>query len=181
MFFKIFFQAFALYLFIGGYFLTFTIMMIQKSLILNSFWISFVGGFTLCMIWGFCIKLFTILLSEQELAKLFKIPLPEGIADAFNEDDDDDLTLNDLYNPDDDLINDDSTGSYVVDPIIRSDPFSPPERDTYLDSSDEATTSGRLDRNGNFDLTVAGRTLKASPQDGAQAIRKTLHDSEIDN
>lgn len=206
MLFKIFFQAFTLYLFLGGYFLTFIIMMFQQSPILNSFWISFIGGFTFCCIWGFCIKLLTILFSKQELSSLFGVPLPEGIADAFNEeDDDDDLTLTDLYNPpdDDDLIKDDLTPStdsgsddltltdlynpdddlIKDDPpstdsgsIIRADTFIPPERDD-LDTS-EATTSGRLDANGKFDLTADGKTLKASPQDGAQAVRKVIHDSE---
>ena len=180
MFFKIFLQPFTLYLFLGGYFLTFIIMMIQKSLLLNSFWISFVGGFTLCCIWGFCIKLLTILFAKQELCSLFGIPLPEGLADAFNDDDDDDLTLTDLYNSvDDDDLTDDDFSSMADDMPIKDSFVSSLDIDN-LDEADEAeaSTSGRLDANGNFDLTVGGKTLKASPQDGAQAIRKKLHDSE---
>ena len=180
MFFKIFLQPFTLYLFLSGYFLTFIIMMIQKSLLLNSFWISFVGGFTLCCIWGFCIKLLTILFAKQELCSLFGIPLPEGLADAFNNDDDDDLTLTDLYNPNDDHDFTENSFSSMADDLPISDKFvsSLSIDDPNNTEEAEASTSGRLDANGNFDLTVAGKTLKASPQDGAQAIRKTLHDSE---
>ena len=178
MLFKIFLQAFTLYLFLGGYFLTFIIMILQESPILNSFWISFIGGFTLSCIWGFCIKLLTFLFSNKELSSLFGVPLPEGTADAFNEEnDEDDLTLTDLYNPDDgDLREDELTPITDTNSVIRLDHFTPPERDNDNDS--EASTSGRLDVNGKFDLTAGGKTLKASPQDGAQAIRKTLHDSK---
>ena len=179
MLFKIFFQAFTLYLFLGGYGLTFIIMIILKFPIFNSFWISFIGGISLCGVWGFCIKLLTFLFSERELAKLFGLPLPEGIADAFNENDDDELTLTDLYNPDDDLLDDSPANEDFIPHItndILSDTFTPPDRDDS--DSSEATTSGRLDINGNFDLTVAGKTLKARPQDGAQAIKKVLHESE---
>ena len=179
MLFKIFLQPFTLYLFLSGYALTFIIMMIQKSLLLNSFWISFVGGFTLCLIWGFCIQLLIFLFSKKELCVLFKLPLPEGLADAFNEDEnEDDLTLTDLYNSvddDDDLIDDDFASTADDTPIKDSFVSS---LDDIAEDEAEASTSGRLDANGNFDLTVDGKTLKASPQDGAQAIRKTLHDSE---
>ena len=180
MFFKIFLQPFTLYLFAGGYILTLIIAITLKFPVFNSFWISFVGGMSLCGIWGFCIKLLTILFAKQELCSLFGIPLPEGLAGAFNDDDDDDLTLTDLYNSvdDDDLTNDDFAS--MADDLPISDKFVSSLDIDNPDEADEAeaSTSGRLDANGKFDLTVGGKTLKASPQDGAQAIRKTLHDSE---
>ncbi|MDK2818473.1 MAG: hypothetical protein KFW21_03370 [Spirochaetota bacterium] len=184
---KIFSQQFTLYIFTSGYFFTFLIMIIQKFPILNTFWIAFIGGVSFCGIWGFCIKLLTILFSESELSDLFRIPLPPGKVDVFNEyDDDDALTLNDLYNSPED--SDSSFSSpYITNNVATDDENSSNSLIDLEDNIDihESTpptvsTNGKLDANGNFNLTVNGKTLKASPEDGAKAIKKVLHDSPND-
>ena len=196
MFLKILLQTFTFYLFAGGFVLTFIIMIILKSPIFNCLWVGFIGGVVLCGIWGFCIQLLSFLLSERELAKLFRLPLPEGLADAFNEEDnDDDLTLSDLYNPDDgdpidddnddddDEIGDDSSSENhknATDPPPFSDAFLSSGLDD-LESSEEIVASSNLDSDGKFKITAAGKTLKASPQDGAQAVRKVLSESELES
>ncbi|MGL5956843.1 MAG: hypothetical protein ACRC0X_09670, partial [Brevinema sp.] len=169
MFIKIFSLPLTMYIFAGGFILNFLIVFFRGFPFFNIIWVACVGGFVFCGIWAGIIKILLLLLEERELSSYFDID-----SDKYYEvEDSDDLTMDELYSTIDD------------DPIVPAEDISPSSTvenglDTYDYLDDELSHTFdhnvSLDSTGDFHLTVNGKTLTASPEDGAKAIKKVLYD-----
>lgn len=181
MFKKIFLSPLSVYLFIIGYILFFFIMIFQNRILASSLFTALIGGLIFVGIWGFILKTLQFLLTEQELSVYFRIPLDHPNTNTYTIDtdnDDDPLTIDELYGSSNDI--DENTdaieSSSLTDHLesdseLNSDSFS---QNTPQKPIQETTIAN----DGKFNLTVAGKTLRTTPEDGAKAIKKTLIDDE---
>lgn len=192
MFLKVFLRPLTLRIYAISYGLTFILSLFYRNSFLKSLWISFVCSFVFCGLWAFVLYLISTLLSPYEMNSYF--PQKKGSdPHDYNDDKETDeaLTLDELYQyPENEnsLTSNDTepTKTITEDKIIQNDNMDDPGTPSYdippaqtpspFDRTDKEL---KLGSDGNFDFTVAGKTLKVSPEDGAQAIKKVLY-NDID-
>ncbi|MGL4676716.1 MAG: hypothetical protein ACRCWI_03510 [Brevinema sp.] len=169
MFIKIFSLPLTMYIFAIGFTLNFLIVAFRGFPFFNMIWVACIGGFVFCGIWAGLLKLLSLLLEEKELAAYFSIVSEDKFYDL---EDEDELTIDDLYSTTDDTIDDSFPNPY------QQEESSDISSHDYIENEFSKTFDQdvSLDSTGEFHLTVNGKTLKASPKDGAKAIKKVLHD-----
>ncbi|MGL5956846.1 MAG: hypothetical protein ACRC0X_09685 [Brevinema sp.] len=168
MFIKIFSLPLTMYIFAGGFVLNFLIVFFRGFPFFNIIWVACVGGFVFCGIWAGIIRILLVLLEERELSSYFHITSDDD--QYYEVEDSDALTMDELY------------GAVVDEPIGLKETL--PKVDNSLDTYDYIDNElsntfdqdVSLDSSGEFRLTVNGKTLTASPEDGAKAIKKVLYD-----
>lgn len=192
---RIFSQKMTLYIFLAGFVVHFFLFLIRNYPFFNLLLVSFVGGVAFCGIWLAILYGLLVLLGEKEMAYYFQIPLTESelqnIENSYDDPDlDDDLTMDDLYNFSDssNLASfDDSESPVRMSQALSSENENDDEYtsvrgidDRSEDAlfTDDVDVTPKLDASGEFELTANGKSVKATPKEGAYAIKKVLHDDK---
>ncbi len=185
MFLQIFVLPITRYVFLAGAVINGLFVMFRGYPFMNVLWVSMIGGFVFCGVWAGIIKILMILLTEQELAYFFKISTSEGVYFDDIDDDDDELTIDDLYNTSpeiDEYADDDDEDTFSSEyPAETIDTPESPEIVGEGSGINLAKTEVVLNNPEQFQITVQGKTLKAHPRDGANAIKKAIYDDEQKN
>ena len=155
--------------FIIGYALLFIFQLFQGGALGSSFLTALAGGVVFVSLWAFFVKVCTVLLSDQELASHFNLSGEKQ--EEYKLDTKDDLTMSELYSSEPEI-----TSSYVPPPLTPVNyKSSEPDYDSVSDAKKDSSVP-YMGPDGKFNLTVNDKTLRATPKDGAQAVRKTLSD-----
>lgn len=184
---QIFYKKQTLYIFLVGFIIHYFLFLIKGYPLGNVFIVGAVGGVAFCGIWMAILKGLIFLLGQEEIAYFFDIKLPQTNSYEQDDDENDDLTVDDLYNFSDNknesFFEDsqdrdgDSYNSSYADPTYNSDSVGMGASNNMEDVLSSSSNSDiKLDPSGNFDFTINGKTLNVSPKEGAQAIKKVLHD-----
>jgi len=161
------------YIFFIGYTCVLFLSLINKLGFFRSLWTGFSGGIAFLIIWCCILRILMILLSEKELLTIFKISGTKSY--QLEDENDDDLTAEELYsNPSSTPIIPEASSqiSEVLYPNNDSiDEIPIPKKKLDLNEM-------KIAKDGKFDLSVNGKTLRVTPQDGAQATRKVIYDDK---
>lgn len=194
---KIFSKRLTLYIFLVGFIVHFFIFLLKEYPLGNVLLVGFVGALAFCGVWFAILFGLIHLLGEKDMAYYFQVPyLDPAESNSYNDNDDDGLSIEELYDFSDDRENnqsknldqsdlntdvlnefaDDTETSYRV----YRDENGVYDGDTTEDKllTDKVDDTLKIDSTGQFNLTANGKTLKISPKDGAQAIRKILYQDE---
>lgn len=171
------------YIFFSGYIIVFVVSLINQLGLARSIWTAFSGGVAFLVIWIFIIRILMLLLSPHELNMIFRIKEEISSQNTYELDDEsDELTVEDLYSTDndtEDILSLDTNPSISdQETVFHELPETSIDDDLLTTTKSSIPTIG-LD--GKFDLTVKGKTLRTTPEDGAKATQKVLFDDENNN
>ncbi|MGL4562123.1 MAG: hypothetical protein ACRCV0_07560 [Brevinema sp.] len=177
MFLKLMKHSITFYIFGISFSISFMITVIRGLGIVRGLFSGLSGGIVFVIVWGVFIKILESLLSTNELESIFGLPhtaTSNEIEETdYNTEDDlsDELTMEEIYQDIDHRNNENDR----VDNINTSSDFLyDDELDLDHVSNNNPVKNSEIGEDGTFDLTVNGKTLRTTPENGAKAARKLL-------
>ncbi|MGL5253816.1 MAG: hypothetical protein ACRC9L_02160 [Brevinema sp.] len=153
----------------SGFVLFFLLNIVGKKGIMLALWGGFLGALGLFAAWGVASYLFTVLFSTDEINRIFfhhldkdilhKMPVQQATTEFTVSDEEDDLTMEDLYSASESPIQGDfelETGGF------------------QQNINPKAETQSKIDASGRFNVESSTRSVRTNAKEAALAARKVL-------